>query len=320
MNIVCLGWYGSNQNLGDHSYKLTFPIVFPKHNLQFTEKIENINGIDAVFVGGGNVANLYYINQLKNFNIKKYMFSVGIISTDPINEFQQFEEVYVRDYKSLQYFNKANYIPDFAFILNGDKNNGNQLIKKYFTKADLYKNKIAIVINAHLLPTHESNANNFIIFEQLCYSLARIIDNTNASFIFVPFCTSYPDDRISNGIVYSRCKFWKKNVLIYDCLSVQDALDIFASVDLVISSRLHASIFSCVCGKPFIDITHHDKNLNFLETINKLNWSVNYWNFDKNKFETLLQHFMQENYYEKELLSISNNNSIAIKELSKKFN
>ena len=53
------------------------------------------------------------------------------------------------------------------------------------------------------------------------------------------------DDRVSNGMVASFCKFWKKNVVLYDELEVQDALDIISAADVVISSRLHSTIFSC---------------------------------------------------------------------------
>lgn len=323
--VTCLGW-ADKSNIGDDNYPITFPLVFPNYNLKFTDKIENINETDAIFLGGGNVVNSYFVNQLKNINIPKYIFSAGVIASDPINELNQFKEIYVRDVKSLELLKKNNiqchFLPDFAFLLKGDVGEGNKMLKSFFhnRKADLYKKKVAVVINSYLLPSNNTSAHDFLVFNQFCSHLSRIIDNTNASFIFVPFCTSFPDDRISNGIVYAKCKFWNKNIMIYNPLSVQDSLNIFSCVDFVISSRLHSSIFSCICSKPFIDITHHDKNRGFLETIDKIDWSVDYWKFDVVKLEFLLQSFMKDSTkYEVELSNFVDKNRHDIQVFSKKF-
>ena len=76
----------------------------------------------------------------------------------------------------------------------------------------------------------------------------------------------------------------------------------------MIGSRLHASIFACVGGTPFIDLTHHDKTALFLESINK-DWGVNYWNFNSERLKMLMDDFKtNEQVYKDDLLGIAKKN------------
>lgn len=307
MKILVLGWYG-HANIGDESYKLTFPKMFPEHEFIFTEKISN-QKFDLVIVGGGNVLKPAFLNQLKKVTVPIYGISVGLETFN--EELKLFKHIYVRDLFSLKILQdmgvSAAYLPDLAFLLEPNKEKGMEWIRERFNanKLDLYPRVIAIIINAYLMNGMENNkCYDGLHFIKFSYDMARVIDETHASFIFLPFGCSMPhDDRIANSWIASKCKFYKKNLMIFDKLDIQETLNIMAATNLNISSRLHSSIFSCVSNVPFIDITHHSKNENFLQSISYDN-SISYWNFsvkemkDRLNKEVLPAENLKERFYE----------------------
>ena len=116
---------------------------------------------------------------------------------------------------------------------------------------------------------------------KVVFDLSRLADNTSASFIFFPMSTQMPsDDRATNSMVAGRCKFWRKNLILYDELNVQQTLDLISSCDVIISTRLHSLIFSLAAKVPFINLIHHDKCRGYSESLGLLDWSCNYWNFN----------------------------------------
>ena len=280
-DIGVVGWYGHG-NCGDESYKLSFPKLFPQHRFTFSEK-PSPPYRDAYILGGGDVICDDYINILKSVP-KKHIMSATMSSQKDISDFGI---VAVRDFASMSIASmsgvKSIYTPDFAFALDFDAKKGKELIRQKFKALDrdLYSNLVVVVVNAHLSPDLSSLARDSYLFQHMSYELAKAIDSTSASFMFIPFGTNEPwDDRLSNAWVASKCKFWKKNVICYDTISVQDTIDIIAAADAVISSRLHSTIFSCITATPFVDITHNHKNLGFLETTSLLKHSVKYEGVD----------------------------------------
>ena len=251
-------------------------------------KEKDVNACDAIVLGGGNVLRKKYINELQKIKNKKiYGFSVGV-EEPPTENLSFFEHVYARDEQTLRFLKDQNvscsFVPDAAMILKGDETIGMQNLKKRFKheKCDLYSNIVTVVINSYMLHGGLDglgrDAFNFIKFS---YDFARVADETAATFVFLPFGTHIPfDDRITNSWVAAKCKYWKKNMVIFDHPDYKESLDIIAASNLVISSRLHSSIFSYVNGVPFIDITHHKKNELFLKMIGKENNSISFWNFD----------------------------------------
>jgi polysaccharide pyruvyl transferase WcaK-like protein len=284
MKITVLGWYGHG-NVGDESYKASFPLLFPNDQLLFTNLIKpEHHDSDLFILGGGAVLEEPFIQQLRPFKNK-----IALSVTANKNNLQDFKQVFVRDVKSYQAIPSV-LMPDAAFLLNPTQNDA---IKPYFQNRDLYQKKVVCVYNAHLSVVQGQLARDQLNFLKVTNDLADIIDRTAASFVFIPFGNDDPwNDRITNSWLASKCKFWKKNFVIYDKISFQQALDIIASADAVISTRLHASIFSCVAKVPFIDITHHDKNLGFLQTVGLEDWSIPYWRFNYEKCLTLLNEFL----------------------------
>src|SRR5581483_6413019 len=206
--------------------------------------------------------------------------------------------IIVRDLESVRILQSKNiscsYYPDVAFVLEGDLENGRDIIKSEFKKQqrDLYNKVVVVVING-FLSDQQGNAydvRKFLAFQKLSYDLGHVMDYTPASFVFVPFGQHLPwDDRVTNGLVAQQCKFWKKNLVFWKELSVQDILDILAAADAVISTRLHSTIFSIATLTPFIDIIHNHKNAWLIETLNKKNWSMSYEAFEKENGKAMLK-------------------------------
>lgn len=301
MKILTLGFY-DKFNFGDETYKETFKYLFPVHEFTFVNQLNQnlIDSHDIVLLGGGNVLRNQYIQELRKVKNKKiYAYSVGM-EDNCTEDLSIFSHIYARDpYTVNKLQNKkipTTFIPDAAFCLSGNPENGKLIVEKTFKEEglDLYSKTIVIIINSYMAGlSNDSLARDAFNFIKFSYDVAKTIDETPASFIFVPFGIKQPhDDRTTNAWVASKCKFWKKNYVMFNQLNYNQVLDIIAYSNLVISSRLHSTIFSYITGTPFIDITHHSKNEVFVKMIEKSENSISYWNFDntilKNKIKELL--------------------------------
>jgi polysaccharide pyruvyl transferase WcaK-like protein len=306
--IAVLGWYDKG-NIGDESYKLSFPTLFPDYDFHFTDDLRRAPQCDWVIMGGGNVIDASFFDQLENVKVPKLLLSVGVPTREDrrrphmhlLDKFQQFEAICVRDYMSFDLLHnkgiEVSYMPDFSFVLHPNKVRGRELLKKMYRQVhgELYERTVVVVLNSFLAAGNELLARDFLTFQKVCFDIAKCADNTNASFIFLPFGgDQFTNDRMANGWAAGRCKWYRKNLVIYDWLTVQDTLDVMAACDVAISSRLHASIFSTISGVPFVDITHHDKNKVFMESIGKEEWSLDYWYLDYHCMYEMVNAFLSE--------------------------
>jgi polysaccharide pyruvyl transferase WcaK-like protein len=295
MKILVLGWYG-HQNIGDESYKISLPRLMPQHTFTFVDKIGTTEGYDAVVLGGGNVMSDYFLAQLRGLNVPVYGLSVGGDKDYPGNV--PFVHVWGREHFTVNTMREhgvnSTLLPDLGLTLRGDRQAGCEDLQRRFKAegCDMYERVITVVLNGHLvngLP--RSPASHALHFLDFAYRFSRVVDETMASFVFLSFGTSaLSDDRVANSWVASKCKFWKKNLMLYERRTVQETLDIIAASDAVISSRLHSSVFAFSNGVPFVDITHHSKNGNFLELIGKGSDSVSFWEYDSDKMHNKIQH------------------------------
>lgn len=306
-----LGWYG-HKNCGDESYKLSFPKIFPKYKLNFTDNINKLTG-KTLFVGGGDIVYDNMISKIATLKCEKHLFSVSLTSCDCLPKLKDvFSSISVRDRKSFEKLKSigisATYLPDAAFALVPNKVRGSRILSQLFAEAgaEQYKKKVIVTFNAYLGPREAQLAREEIAFLKVAHDISGIADTTPASFVFLPFSTSSGcDDRVTNAFTAALCKFWKKNLVVYKDLPPQDILDIHSAADAVISTRLHGSIFSTIAGTPFVDLTHHNKNGDYLKSNGLNDWSVNYWSLDKEIVYQLLHSHLSNTEAHSRLLKIA---------------
>jgi polysaccharide pyruvyl transferase WcaK-like protein len=312
--VTVLGWYGKS-NCGDESYKLAFPKIFPDYEFRFVDKLtpEVIGESSAVVLGGGDILSDTFLDQLAFVKKPKHIISVSANAKVDPSKLAGFENIIVRDYKSLEILRQkgvsCKYMPDVAFALTCDKMRGRRLLRKEFDSKnrEKYEKVVAIIINGFLADAEANSydVRRFINFHKLAYDLGHIADFTPASFCFIPFGQELPwDDRVTNMWVSQKCKFWRKNTVIYSEPSVQNILDMMGAADAVISTRLHSTIFSYAVGTPFMDITHNHKNSWLLQTLEQNDYSMPYEGFnDEEAIRRLKDLLFNREFHDKQIQS-----------------
>jgi polysaccharide pyruvyl transferase WcaK-like protein len=278
-----LGWYG-HHNVGDEAYRLAFPRLFPGPALSFTDSVP-ADRHDMLVLGGGDVLTAPMLDMAARSRSPRAAMSVSATScNDPRRVAAMFDHVWVRDARSQHALEQggvdARLVPDFAFALEADAARGRGLLDAAFAAsgADRYDRVVAVVVNAHLAVREGCLARDEAWFVSFAHMFGWMTDRVGASFLFVPFGTASPwDDRVANGWVASRSKFWQKNVVVYSQPSPQDALDLLSACDAAVTSRLHAAIFCTIGGVPFVDLSHHDKTTDYLATAGLGDYAVPYW-------------------------------------------
>lgn len=287
LNCRIIGWYNKN-NIGDESYKISFPQLFPQLDFDFDGDSRRRSEYDVCILGGGDILNEHYARKALACPAKKrFIVSTSAGPMAPLDLLPKFDGIYIRDRRSERFLSEkgieCTFLPDVSTCLQPNKEQGIEWLESKFRSEglDLYEKRIGLVLNAHLMYAKDGIlARDFITFLKAAQDMARLADNTSASFVLLPMSTQMPyDDRIPNGFVASRCKFWKKNLLVQDRLTVQETLNLISACDAIISTRLHSSIFSLNSQVPFVDIVHHDKNRSFLETMQLEGQALSYWSF-----------------------------------------
>lgn len=304
-----LGFYGHG-NCGDEAYQISFPLLFPDYDFLFVDTVEKIKSLrpdllDCVIVGGGDIVHKNFLEGIYEIWCQTPLYALSVTVTDQsdLKNLRNFNRVVVRDRKSLltaaQHTDGAMYLPDFTFALAPDTSSGRKILEEKFEDSGqvLTDDFIVCVVNSYIsFNDYKAPARDVLAFNNLCYHLAELCEKSSSSWVFLPFSTQSPwDDRATSAWLCNRCKNgYEKNLVIYDRLTPQDTLDIIAASSAVISTRLHSTIFSVIAGVPFIDITHHDKNLGFIETIDMLDYSANLWKYNPHKVERTLNNFFSE--------------------------
>lgn len=317
MKILCVGYYGKD-NIGDESYKVAFPALWPFHEWKFAETptVSLVDWSDAIVLGGGNVLTPKFCRALEAYRSSKpiYAVSVGCLDADlDPYDLQMFEAVYVRDAWSWERLRKvgrhSEIIPDVVFGLTPDRGNGLALLGRI--RDEIHWKlpiNVGVTVNAHLTGFSVDGSPRYALardafrFQQFSLELASVLDGVAGNAVFLPYMTKKPyDDRAPNAWVASRMELYTKAHVVYGPLGVQDMLDLTSVLDLSITTRFHQAVFSAIAGVPFVDVSHHDKNKNFVESLGNLGRGVSYWDFQRNAFEGMIRDAL-EGYSKEELM------------------
>ena len=98
-----LGWYG-HQNIGDESYKLSFPKVFPKQTFSFNDPKCTELQTGTCILGGGDILNEMYVKKLLSVEAARRMaISISANINSPLALLKQLDGIYIRDQRSLKF-------------------------------------------------------------------------------------------------------------------------------------------------------------------------------------------------------------------------
>lgn len=309
--ILFFGWYGHG-NIGDEAFRLVFSDLCINTTNYFCDYIPENVKIDYCVLGGGDIVNEYNLKILEKLDCPKIALSVTITKNSISDYLKQIDHFYVRDTLSLKIlqdngYTNSSFLPDVTFLLTPNKENGENILSKLFEGSDRYSKVYGFIGNAHLIGSRISTFKDKIKFLQYSNDISQYIDDTAASFIFIPFSTLPPwDDRTFNGYITSNSIFWKKNVVIWNQMGIQDIIDLISVLDHVFSMRYHASLFSLLGNVPSTTIASHDK---FYSLANDFDMDyLDYWDttyermkqieLGKQKYKKIELTFLKERYDE----------------------
>lgn len=249
MNVLVYGWY-NHGNIGDELFKLAFNNLFPDFNFTFTNLINNVDGYDAIFIGGGSLLDgkprFVNINQIKT----KPIFYIGIGTETSIHPIHQDLMANAKLIASRSpNFPNSIYIPDLVYSLNQSS------INKQSNKI-LFLPNIATIPN-HLDPLWKYNSWNYFKIEMAQF-LDYLIENKYEINIGA-MCQNQTmnDFWAGNEIVNLMVK--RKNYNINLSNDYNELIDQLKQYSLIISQRYHGNILAQNAGVAHISLYHHDK-------------------------------------------------------------
>lgn len=262
----------------------SYPLYYKNGNAAKTffktykENVEVVKTLDFVVIGGGGIlmdlykreAPLYgsYAMMAKNSRVPYVVYGCG---AGPLNTglgkwfirymAKHAQNISVRDPKSQQLLKEigvkrdVHVIGDPAFSLEIERAGYSDAPKKVGVTAVPY-------YNASYWPTgNETLYNNYI--DATAKNLDKLIETFNVEITF--FATKYPQDADVTKDIQSKMKHVANTSIIDDNLKPQKILDLSATFDVLIGTRLHSLILATDAKTPIIGVSYHTKVNDFLQ-------------------------------------------------------
>jgi polysaccharide pyruvyl transferase WcaK-like protein len=260
----------------------------------------NPEDYSVIALGGGGIIteNFWFFKKGLDNKVKDLiLLNVGLTTeAEPVFERlkNKIKLAVVRDKFSfdlaLKYIPDVVYAPDITF-----------LDRKISNKEDKTKN-VSICLNYYIFNKFfSSNHRERIFAEKALIELASFVDWLSSLGYTPNLVPCHTDREVNDNVISALLNGFLNKKAIWH-LESSKIENVIAKSDLVISSRYHSSLFALKAGIPFIDITHHSKNLNFLKDTGLLESSISYWNLELNALKEKYKKAI--NY--SELISISN--------------
>lgn len=262
----------------------SFPLYYKNGNAvktfikTYQENVKVIKGLDFVVIGGGGIlmdlykreAPLYgsYAMMAKNAHVPYVVYGCG---AGPLNTglgkwfirymAKNAQNISVRDPKSYNLLREigvkcdVHVIGDPAFSLEASRALYSEQPKKVGVTAVPY-------YNASYWPTGDTEKyNNYIT--AMAKNLDRLIEEHNTEVTF--FATKYPQDADVTKDIQQLMKHGQQTNIIDENLPPQLILDLTASFDVLIGTRLHSLILATDTKTPIIGVSYHTKVNDFLQ-------------------------------------------------------
>jgi len=298
IDIIIIGYY-NHYNLGDDQYMSSFINLFKfiKYNsIKFVDcdKIFNteIKDTDIIILGGGDVLNNYFINNInikfENKPNKLFAVSVGLpytyILTDT-GKLNIFDHIFIRSKQDISLFSKyyknISYIPDISYNLSCDKYNvDNTFCELRAIKAT--KKIIGFALSRHIYHNQYIQEYNNCILN--LYHFIKNLIILDYHIIFIPFNTNSISTIENDILIYNDIitlfsmndteQFINNNItFIKNKIEINQLFELYDIIDYCIPMRYHACLFSIYTNTPFLPMYTTRKISNLLLDIN---WQHSY--------------------------------------------
>lgn len=269
INIYIIGYYGHN-NMGDCQYETTFTYFLntflPKndihsYNILFVDcdkiKLYSFIDTDIIILGGGDVLNEYFLDQIifkfKNKKNKILSISVGIpyinfiINTNKLNII---DYIFVRTKQDIELFkeyfntNRIFYLPDISFYLpyiNTCETDVASPIDNILSKLKSIKSNkqiVAITLSRHIYNSKYKNN-----YDNIIQTYSKFIINLlsmNYHIVFLPFNTNKINSNENDIIIHS-------DIIQYINQDMPHVLNnlTFTNIDFKITSEHILQLYDC---------------------------------------------------------------------------
>lgn len=262
MKILVVGYY-NHENYGDDMYLMSFPKIFPRHQLQFVdiEKLKNYHeeDYDAIILGGGDVVNGYFIDKFKEWKTGvKFCcaYSIGIpyFSMVADGHLDMFDHIICRNKRDTQRlierfgYDHVSYLPDFVFI-----------------------NYLPTLTLRHRFPNRRRKVSIFLagpcLNDNVINKLARFLDKHSKEYDFeaYPFNTNPVNTKENDNKGARKLKLAFPNLVIIESPpTFQDIIRQMRDSYFCICMRLHSNILSIMSATPFVSLFSTRKVRNLL--------------------------------------------------------
>lgn len=272
-SILVVGYY-SRGNLGDETYKLVFPLLFPPNVPVTFANIDDdtiqYDKYTCLVVGGGDLINDYYTLRmekiLQSFSGLRIAISIGVSYPVYLEHrcLSLFDHVFIRnktDIRRLQKYlgSRAHYLPDAAFLLENPIQSSTQALRRVLGRT-ARKPRIGIFLaSSAFYRSTEKKGDETLLMYSLLNILEKLGSSSQYDFVLYRYNTggsSDEDDSVINSWLMKRFTGLARHSFTLDNTeySPVQMLQQISGLDIAICMRFHAHVYAALAGVPILSL------------------------------------------------------------------